>query len=129
MERVSHEAERNLLIFQKRKQPPKFFVQDGVAAGYVKIGNPLKLGTHAHALFQSLFHTGPIHTADRNMVVFRENVAMDAPLIAVIRNMPLKRKIFVHAAILAGCELPDPHQKVRAWADSRLLLVAAGSAL
>jgi hypothetical protein len=65
-------------------------MQKRVAAGDVKVGNTVKPSAHFLAVFHYFLHIGKRHFRYGNTAVFRKNVTVFTPLIAVVRYMPLK---------------------------------------
>jgi hypothetical protein len=103
MKGVAHEGKANIFRFQQFQQPPKIFMQKGVATGDVKVGNTVKPSAHFLAVFHHLLHIGKGHFRNGNGAVLRKNVTVFAPLIAVVRYVPLKGKISFHIDIVSFC--------------------------
>jgi hypothetical protein len=62
----------------------------------VKIGNTVKPPAHFFAVVHYFLHIGKSHFHSGETAVFRKDVTVFAPLIAVVRYMPLKSKIGFH---------------------------------
>jgi hypothetical protein len=78
-------------------------MQKRIAAGDIKVGNTVKPFAHFPAVLHHLLHIGKRHFRNRDTTVLRKNVTVFAPLIAVVRYMPLKGKIGFHINIVSFC--------------------------
>jgi hypothetical protein len=96
MKRIAHEGKTYIFRFQQFREPPKILVQKGVAPGDVKVGNAVKPSAHFPAVINYFLHIGKRHFRKRYIGVLRKDVTVFAPLIAVVRYVPLKGKIGFH---------------------------------
>lgn len=76
-------------------------MQDQVAAGKIEIWDTTVDLAEVQAVVKGLLHLLPAHAVQLLMAIFREDVAVLAPLVAIIRNVPLKRKILFHLVLPA----------------------------
>lgn len=76
-------------------------MQDRVAAGKIEIWDTTVDLAEVQAVVKGLLHLLPAHAVQLLMAIFREDVAVLAPLVAIIRNVPLKRKILFHLVLPA----------------------------
>ena len=102
VERIAQDGKRNVVLLQKCQQPPKVRVKDRVAAGDVKVRQPAVYLAEVHTVVKGFLNLLPGHGIQVLAVVFRENVAVFAPLVAFVRYVPLKGKIFFHL----DCSVP-----------------------
>jgi hypothetical protein len=96
MKWVSENGEGDLMGFQKRKELPEIRMQNGVSTGNIKIRKPVVYLAKVQAVVERVLHLLPRHGIQLLAGIPRENIAVLAPLVAFVGNMPLKRKILFH---------------------------------
>ena len=72
------------------QESPEIRVEDRIAAGQVEVGRPAVDLTEIQAVVKGLLHFLPGHGFQACMIAGGEDVAMLAPLVALVRDMPLK---------------------------------------
>jgi hypothetical protein len=90
MKGIAHKGKTNVLRFQQFQQPPIILMQKRVAPGDVKVGNTVKPSAHFLAVVHYFLHIGKRHFRNGETAVFRKNITVFTPLVAVARYMPLK---------------------------------------
>lgn len=93
MKRISHNRERDFKRMQFFKKIPEVRMKNRVAARDVKFRQTIKSLTEVKAVFERDFDLLARHPRERNSVVSVENVAVLAPLVAVVQKLPLKSKV------------------------------------
>ena len=101
MKWVAKNCERDIACFQQAQQIPEIRVQNGVSAGDVKVRAAVIDLAEIEAVIKRVEHLLPRHGVDLFTGVFGENVAVLAALVAVIGDVPLKRKIRSHGSFLS----------------------------
>lgn len=84
MEGVAHDGERDVPLLHQSQQPPEIRVQDGIAAGDVEVGQAVIHLAEIQTISNNLLHLLPGHGIRLLAVVLREDVAVLAPLIALV---------------------------------------------
>ena len=100
VEGVAQNGEGDVVFRHQSQQLPEIRVQNGVAAGDVEIRQTVIDLAEVQAVVEGVLHLLPGHCIQLLVAVFRENVAVLAPLVAFIRDMPLERKILFHVILL-----------------------------
>ena len=97
---VSHDREWYMVFMKQFQQTPEVRVQDRIAAGQIEIRKPAVYFAEIETVIECVLHLLPGHAAWLSAGIAGENIAMLAPLIAFIRDVPLKRKILLHVVTL-----------------------------
>ena len=82
------------------QHPPEVRVHDRIAAGQIEIRKSAVYFAEIETVIECVLHLLPGHAAWLSAGIAGENIAMLAPLIAFIRDVPLKRKILLHVVTL-----------------------------
>ena len=92
MKGISENGERNVTLFEHGKYGPKVTMQNGIAAGDIKIREAVNLPAHIHTLPENLygFFNRDLYEAGMSLGKY---VTMLTALIATVSYMPLKCKI------------------------------------
>ena len=96
MEGISKNGEGDVVLLHQPQEPPEVGVKNRVAAGDVEVGQAVINFTEIKAVVKGVLHLLPVHGIQLFAVVLREDVAVLAPLVALIGDVPLKRKILFH---------------------------------
>ena len=96
VEWIAEDGERNAVLLHQPQQFPEVRVQNRVAAGDVEIRQAVIDLAEVQAVIKGVLHLLPGHCIQLFIAVLGENVAVLAPLVTFIRDMPLKRKILFH---------------------------------
>ena len=96
MKGIAQNREGDMMLFEQRKQLPEVRVQNRVAAGEIKIRCAVIDLTEIKTVVKRILHLIPGHGIEMFAVVFRENITVLAPLVTVIGDVPLERKIRIH---------------------------------
>jgi hypothetical protein len=75
-------------------------MQDWVATCQIEVRLTAKGLAKVPAVFQHSLHLEPCHAVDAFAVIFSKDIAMFAPLVTCVSNVPLKGKIRFHLAVL-----------------------------
>jgi hypothetical protein len=97
---VSHDCGRDMVLMKQLQQPPEVRVQDRISAGQIEIRKSAVYFAEIETVIERVLHLLPGHAAWLSAWIAGENIAMLAPLIAFIRDVPLKRKILLHVVTL-----------------------------
>ena len=93
MKRIAENRKRNIPLLKQGKNCPEVTMKNRVATGDIKIWQTIHLMAHLHTLPDYLFCFFKRHLYQMWMS-FGKYIAMLAPLVAAIGDMPLKREIF-----------------------------------
>lgn len=96
MEGIAQDGEGDAVLLHQGQQLPEIRVQDGVAAGDVKVGQPAVDIAKVQAVVKGILHLRPGHGIQRLAVVFRKDIAVLATLVALVGDVPLEREILLH---------------------------------
>jgi acyl-CoA synthetase (AMP-forming)/AMP-acid ligase II len=96
MEWISKNSKRNLILFHQSEESPEIRMQDRISSGNIKIGQTFIHLAEVEAIVKGVLHLLPCHGIRFFTDISRENIAMFAPLITLIGDVPLKRKILFH---------------------------------
>ena len=88
------------MFVKQFQQPPEVRVQNGIAAGQIEIRKSAVYLTEIETIKECVLHLLPGHAVELAAGIAGENIAMLAPLIAFIRDVPLKRKNLFHVVTL-----------------------------
>ena len=111
MERIAEDGERNTVLLHQPQQLPEVRVQNRVAASNVKIRQAVIERTEVQAVIKGVLHLLPGHCIQLFIAVLGENVAVLAPLVAFIRDMPLEEKYcFMGSSLLWWDAFPKVKQ-------------------
>ena len=94
--------------FQK---PPEIRMQNRISAGQIEIREPVVHLTEIKAVVEGVLHLLPGHAVRFTAGIAGEDIAMLAPLVALVCDMPLKRKILFHD-VLHPVFMIVPHKAV-----------------
>ena len=97
---ISHDREWDMVFMKQLQQPPEVRVQDRIAAGQIEIRKSAVNFAEIETVIECVLHLLPGHAVELSAGIAGENIAMLAPLIAFIRDVPLKRKILLHVVTL-----------------------------
>ena len=100
MKWISEDRKRNFILFHKPQKFPEIRVQNWIAASDIKIRQPVIDLAEVQAVIKRVLYLLPVHAVQLLIAIFRKNVAVLAPLIAFIGDVPLKRKILFHHNLL-----------------------------
>ena len=98
---VSHDCEWDMVFMKQFQQPPEVRMQDRIAAGQIEIRKSAVNFAEIETVIECVLHLLPGHAVELSAWIAGENIAMLAPLIAFIRDVPLKRKILLHVVTLS----------------------------
>ena len=96
VERVAHDGKRDSPFFEQSQQPPEIRVQDRIAASEIEIRQTAVHFAKVQTVIEGVLHLRPAHGIQLFTSIAGKDIAVPAPLVALIRNMPLKRKILLH---------------------------------
>ena len=96
VERIAEDRKLDIVVVEQFKQPPKVRVQDRIAARQIEVRCAAEHLTKIKAVVEGVLHLLPRHGFQAGVLAIREDVAVLAALVALIRDMPLKRKIRFH---------------------------------
>jgi hypothetical protein len=99
VEGIAQNGEGNFLLLHQLQQLPEVGMEDGVSAGEIKIGKTAIYLAKVQTVVEGILHLLPAHGIQGFAVVFGKNVAVLAPLITFIGDVPLKGKI-LHGFLL-----------------------------
>ena len=94
MKRISENGKLAFMLVQKLRQPPKIRVQNGIAAGNIKIWSTVVNLAKIQTVAECLFYLFPCHGNKTSMFTWWINIAMFAPLVTFVSYVPLKTKMF-----------------------------------
>lgn len=94
MEGIAQDGEWDAMFLHQSQQIPEVRVQDGVAASDVEVGQAAVDLAEVQAIVKGVPHLGPGHGVQLLAGVLCKNVAVLAPLIALVGDVPLKGEIF-----------------------------------
>ena len=117
MKWVAKNCERDIACFQQAQQIPEIQVQNGVSAGNIKVRAAVINRTKVETIIKRVEHLLPRHGIDFFAGVFGENVAVLAALVAVIGDVPLKRKIRFHDSFLSPGRISE--KAIRVFSEIR----------
>ena len=101
MEGVAQDGKGQIPLLQQFCQLPELGMQDGVAAGDVEVGQTPRLLAEGLTVFNDLDHIVKGHLFELGVAAQGVDIAVLAPLVASLGNVPLKRKVF-HDRFLLG---------------------------
>ena len=100
MKRITENGKRYAVFMKQFQQLPKIRMQDRIASGNIEIRETVVSPAKIKTVIERVLDLLPVHGICFFAGISRENVAVPAPLVAFIRNVPLKRKILLHFAYL-----------------------------
>ncbi len=84
------------MLMEKLQQPPEIRMEDGVAAGQIKIRETSIHLTEIKAVIERVLHLLPGHGIQLAAGITGKDIAMLTALVAFIRDMPLEGKELLH---------------------------------
>ena len=100
VERISHDRELHAMLMEQIQKSPEIRMQDRIPAGQVKVGRTAEHFAEVQAVVKRILHLAPGHGFEAGMIACSKDRAVFASLVALIRDMPLKRKVRFHSVIL-----------------------------
>jgi hypothetical protein len=101
MKWIAKNRKWNLVFLHQSKQFPEIRMQDRISSGNIKVWDTAKSFAEIQAVLKGLLHLLPCHAIQFFTGITGENVAVFAPLVAFIRDMPLKSEILFHLNVFS----------------------------
>jgi hypothetical protein len=99
MEGIAQNGKGDLVFLHQFQQLPEVGMENGVASGEIKIGESVIYLAKIQTIVEGILHLLPTHGIQGLAVVFGKNIAVFAPLVTLVSDVPLKGKI-IHVVLL-----------------------------